>query len=292
MTLRALRRSAFAFVLGAGAWVISGPCPAATATTLSQSEQKVFNFAFATQLGSGVYDVNGRTLQVYRLPFAYTVRPVEGNPWGLRLNFPLTLGFYDFKAADVLESGLPSNVGTLSLVAGAEFLVPAAKNWLIKPLLEAGVGKEKSGSADTYVFTGGVSSLADFRAGRFDLNLGNKLAYTRLEVSASDKSDAIVFLETSLQARHTMGFSIKDHEVDYAMYGVQDLIVDRSSYPFEQGNGLYVDDQYEVGVTFGAREPFRLWKITLPRVGFGYRFGGGLSVFRLVLGTAAPSQDR
>jgi hypothetical protein len=35
----------------------------------------------------------------------------------------------------------------------------------------------------------------------------------------------------------------------------------------------------------GATERWRLWGIPLPRVGLGYRFGEGLSVYRLVLGS-------
>jgi len=45
---------------------------AAEPQPLTSSEQSVINFGFATQLGSGVYSVSGRTLQVYRLPFGYT----------------------------------------------------------------------------------------------------------------------------------------------------------------------------------------------------------------------------
>jgi hypothetical protein len=43
--------------------------------------------------------------------------------------------------------------------------------------------------------------------------------------------------------------------------------------------------QYEVGFTLGATEPLRVWGIKLPRVGFGYRFGEGLSVYRVVFGS-------
>src|SRR5262245_20657056 len=38
---------------------------------LTRSEQAVINFGFATQLGSGVYTMSGRTLQVYKIPFGY-----------------------------------------------------------------------------------------------------------------------------------------------------------------------------------------------------------------------------
>jgi hypothetical protein len=42
--------------------------------------------------------------------------------------------------------------------------------------------------------------------------------------------------------------------------------------------------QYEFGITFGWREPRRLWNIPLPRVGIGYRFGSSLDVVRIVFG--------
>lgn len=58
--------------------VLLAVSPTAVAQSLlSRDEQNVANFAFATQLGSGVYSVSGRTLQIYRLPFSHTLKPTE-----------------------------------------------------------------------------------------------------------------------------------------------------------------------------------------------------------------------
>src|SRR5512141_2038653 len=66
------------------------------AEPLSASEKTTFNYAFATQLGSGIYAISGRTLQVYRLPLSVTFRPEEeGSRKGWRFTFPVTLGFYN-----------------------------------------------------------------------------------------------------------------------------------------------------------------------------------------------------
>ncbi len=43
--------------------------------------------------------------------------------------------------------------------------------------------------------------------------------------------------------------------------------------------------QYEIGVTLGTTETRHLWRIPLPRVGIGYRFGSNLDVIRNVIGT-------
>jgi hypothetical protein len=54
--------------------VASDPAGAAAAA-LRQSQQPIANFAFASQLGAGVYSVEGRSVQIYRLPFEWELRP-------------------------------------------------------------------------------------------------------------------------------------------------------------------------------------------------------------------------
>jgi len=172
---------------------------------LSASEAKVVNYAFATQLGSGVYSVAGRLIQVYRIPFSYKVREEKEGDWGLRVTFPVTVGLYDFKAVDVLETGVPEHMDAASLVPGLEFRVPVLKDWLLKPYMEAGVGKEHSGGADFRIASGGVRSLADFRPGNFTLARGNTLGYAGVEPTGDRPADDLVMFETGLEARHSLG---------------------------------------------------------------------------------------
>jgi hypothetical protein len=64
-------RARLAYPLIAALAITQSPVASAQ-SLLSGDEQNVINFAFATQLGSGLYSVSGRTLQIYRLPFAMT----------------------------------------------------------------------------------------------------------------------------------------------------------------------------------------------------------------------------
>lgn len=145
------------------------------ATALRDNEADVIHFAFATQLGSGVYAIAGRTIQVHRLPTAWTIaEPGDGRP-GVRLRLPATFGLYDFAARDVVDSGLPDRLDTFSAAGGIELDFPLAHDW---------------------------------------------------------------------------------HVIPYA----------------------------EAGLTLGGRSPARIWKLPLPRIGLAYRFGDGISVYRLVFG--------
>lgn len=84
---------------------------AASPTSLTgaqvRADKQFTTYAFAHEFGSGVYDFNGRTLQVYGLPLAWTLREGEAARPGLRLRLPVTLGFLDFEPKDVLDTGLP-----------------------------------------------------------------------------------------------------------------------------------------------------------------------------------------
>lgn len=269
------------FVFAPGSMAAAGePMP------LSRNERRQFNYAFATRLGSGIYTISGRTLQVYRLPLSVTFRSEElGDRGGWRLTFPVTFGFYDFKAADILDEGLAHDVATLSLVPGAEFFVPITPKWLLTPYVEAGRVWDREGGEDASVYSAGVWSLLDLaEAGGFELRLGNGLNYTLVEPSSERGTDALVALESAFEARHPMGRSGWVARSDYGLYLAQNIHVQEPEYPFAEPGASGVLVQYEVGVTWGPRDQLRVWKIPVPRIGVGYLFGQDLSVIRFVIG--------
>jgi hypothetical protein len=276
-----------ALILGAAA-----PGSALADEVMTYQEERIVNYAYATRLGSGVYNVSGRTVQVYRLPFAWTPRPEAPGRMGVRVKLPLTIGFIDFEPIDVKDKGLPSDLDTVSFVPGIELLLRARENWLLMPYVEAGIAEDRAGDASAYVAAAGVRSVADFTAGRFRLALGNEAAYARVNPREDQPDDAFASFETCLEARHGMGFSIRGREADYGLYATQDLSWSNPSFPLRDTDPASFNDQYEVGVTFGTREPLEVWKIGLPRLGFGYRFANGVSVFRFVIGIPAPSLER
>ena len=77
------------------------------------------NYVFATDLGSGVYDLDGRTLQIYKLTYEKELRESTPEQLGVRFDLPVTFGFFDFKPTDVLSSGLPTRVDSFSVVPGS-----------------------------------------------------------------------------------------------------------------------------------------------------------------------------
>jgi hypothetical protein len=256
------------------------------AAPLKRSEEAVINFGFATQLGSGIYSVSGRTLQVYRLPFGYALPAREDARIRPRLTLPLTVGFLDFKARDVVDSGLPEGLDTISVVPGIALDIDIADDWQLEPFAEAGIARDREYEIDQRVYSLGLRSYFDFSPGATDWQLYNELVHVVVEQRSFDRTDDFTRLRIGTTARRPLDTAGTGRRADFLAYGLVELFTDSPVGP--AGSEERGDDsgaQFEIGITFGATEPLHLWKIKLPRVGLGYRMGEGLSAYRIVFGS-------
>jgi hypothetical protein len=254
----------------------------ARAQELRAEQSNVLHFAFASQVGSGVYDVNGRTVQIYRIPVG--VRLPEVDPtWGWRLTLPVTIGFFDLEPEDFLHTNVRENLSTVSFVPGLRFELPIRKNITIEPFVEGGMAWDLSGGTRTWVYAAGIASEIRFPWHELDGRLGNKLLWAGITGDGALLADDYGELETGLELSQPLWFGIHGRPVDAGLFAMSYLYFEpleafRSSGDFE------MRDQWEIGFTFGTRPPLEYKKVRMPRIGLSYRFGDGLSAARLVLG--------
>jgi hypothetical protein len=253
-------------------------------TPLTRSEQAFIDFGFANQLGSGVYTMSGRTLQVYRLPFGYEFDQDTDARVRAKLTLPVTLGFLDFEAADVVHTGLPDTLDSLSFVPGLTLEVRISPRWRLEPFVEAGIASDRTSDLDQRIYAAGLRSLYDLAHGATDWQLYDELIYAGVEQRSLDHTDDFTRLRVGVTARRPFDVAGNGRRADYLVYGFADAFLDTPESPLNGEEGGGGDTQLELGVTFGATEPIRLWRVPLPRIGLGYRFGDGLSVYRLVFG--------
>src|SRR5690349_4954011 len=93
------------------------PSIAAAQSAAARHDEAVstsISYVFATDLGSGVYDLGGRTLQIYRLTYTKELREPTPEKFGARLDLPVTFGFLDFSPVDVISRGLPTRIDSFS----------------------------------------------------------------------------------------------------------------------------------------------------------------------------------
>jgi len=258
--------------------------PARTQEADAGNDERL-NYAFASQLGSGIYDVSGRLVQIYRAPFALPVRDTEDREPGIRVDLPICLGLFDLDAEDVGATGMPEDVSAVSFVPGVALEFAVLRNWSLEPFVEAGVAWDLDGPGDAYVYALGVKSLATFRPRGVHLLLGTRLVYVGEHTPGAEYDEDFATLETGLELRSALARAVKGHRVNWGPYVMSYLYLEPTKVWLKE-KPLEVGSQYEVGFTVGPEERVDLWRFEVPRLGFGYRFGDGVSAMRLVLGAA------
>ena len=251
-------------------------------TLLSRDEQNVANFAFATQLGSGVYSVSGRTLQIYRLPFSHPLKSMDDSGFGVELTLPVTFGFYDFELQDTAHGDIPTDVDAVSFVPGLTLEFELRPGWTLEPYVEAGIARARDVDADSYVYAGGLRSLYAFDGQGFDWLLRNDLTFAGVDLRGTEGSNHFTRFQTVVTARRPFA---QRSSLDYLVYALNEFYVDQPDGPLDSAERGGSSVQYEIGFTLGTSEPRRIWRMPVPRVGVGYRFGSNLDVFRIVIGT-------
>src|SRR5471032_1749594 len=124
--------------LGVIAAVLYRGAAAATSTSAEPPASQPASYVFATELGSGVYDVGGRTLLVYRLPFSYSLRAATEDAPGLNLTLPAAVGFFNYSPVDLVHTQLPSHLDAFSFVPGLQLDYRLDEHWHVEPYARVG----------------------------------------------------------------------------------------------------------------------------------------------------------
>jgi hypothetical protein len=276
LTFRPSRLAVVGFLLAAA------PCAAQSpATREDEAVGAAINYVFATDLGSGVYDVEGRTLQLYRLTWRKELRETRADQVGVRFVLPVTAGFFDFTPLDVITSGPPTSVDSFSVVPGLEFDFLLARDWHLIPYARAGFSVASS-SVDGWLFGAGLRAekRGDFHG--WDMLVRSDLAYAGVQYREQASDDEFMRLRQGFDLTRGLRWEVRGRKVELGLYAIFDAITDPPTVPTADAETAPL--QAEFGFTFASRPRVKLWRFDMPRLGFGYRLAGELSAWRFVIG--------
>jgi len=147
-----------------------------------------------------------------------------------------------------------------------------------------GGAKDLSGGPTKFIYSSGIKSHLLFDLDPFDLTLGNALRNSGYTTFSGGPRDNFWSIETGLDVRFPLGFTIRRKEMLLSIYGVNYffpgdvVVVESKPEPIE------VRLQWEAGLTLSSKEGWRILFFDLARVGVGYRFGNVLVSLRLFIG--------
>ena len=277
---------ALALVACAASTLVPGSSAAAEGDDYSRAEQRAdqqfATYGFAHEFGSGVYDFQGRTLQVYTLPIGWTAREVSAGKPGLRLKLPVTLGFLDFQTSDVVSTGLPEAVDSISFVPGIEFRFELPHDWTLAPYVQAGASVADERDAETRLFGAGLRAERAFEAEGHPGFYASELIYSGVHYRGDLANDDLVRLRNGVHVNRMLEQHVGGRPLQLGLFTFVDVFLDPPTGP---ATGIDVPTvQIEAGLVLGTSPAFEIWGLPVPRVGLSYRFAGDLSTLRLVVG--------
>jgi hypothetical protein len=234
----------------------------------------LFNYSFAVWLGSGVYKVNDadKKFAVLRVPAAYTLRPVQSDQsapidrLGFRLLLPAVIGYEQ-------ETDTHFSYGAFAFVPGLEVQIPVNQYWYLKPFAQFGAGKDTAGGTLQYIYGGGVRSLVSIPWQKFVFGIGNSLVLAEERDASSSDTSGFSMFNAGLDIRHPTNWTLFDRKLDISGYFIVNYFKNSVDILSDDGSTSKINRLYDVGLTFGVKEPVDIWMVSFDRVGIDYRWG-------------------
>lgn len=242
------------------------------------------NYAYANYLGTGIYSAADRAVQVYHLPFRYTIREVSQDKGGLRLRLPVTIGFIDFDLPDVIDPNLPDRFETMTFVPGIQYLHQVNDKWSLSPFIDFGIGHDFETKNNAYVYGAGVNSLFVFKYESFNLEIYNEFLFAGNTTEIDDVRNEFSRFQTGINFQFPLDFKAWGRDPAISVYYLNYIYFNRLEFIRYLNDPIEVAVQNEVGVTFDTTPDMKLVGIPFSRIGLGYRFGNDIDVVRLVFG--------
>ena len=257
---------------------------AGTTCAAAATDTRIANYAFASELGSGIYEVGGRTIQVYQLQPSYKLRAASPHtsPPGIRLVLPLTVGFFNFQPSDLVHLHLPTSIGAMSLEPGVELDYQLQDAWHLIPYTKAGGTFASSTQLNAVLYGVGIRSDYHFSAAGGAGLWRADLTHVGVRYQSALPNDSFTRLRDGVELRRSFGWPSPHRAAQLGPYAITDFYL---AAPTGPGSGISARTvQFEAGLMLGADPMWEIHGVALPRIGIGYRVAGVLSGWRLVIG--------
>lgn len=279
-------KSTRSFLLLASFGLVLGlpPARAQDAAELDPGDEVNYPWVMSSADGGfGTGSVGDQSSRVLTIPVSIWLRRLtEGRKLGLRLRVTGVIGYQDFER---LEEFNVESIRLGGVFPGIEFLVPLSDRSMLRPFADIGLGLTNSEVEELLLTTFGLRTEFIFPWKRWELGLEPRAQAGVSWANTELVDDEYVVLTARIDARYPLGFRIGGRTPDVGAYFEPGYFPDALEFTDVKGVRGKIEKQYEVGVTVGFREKApKIWFIRVPRLGVGYRFGDGLTGWRIRIG--------
>ncbi len=249
------------------------------AAPAAAQDQGLDPLLFARPLDSGdAADVRAKGVQLFRVPLWVRIRGLDAHRWGLRVTFPVSLTSLRVEGASDVGVFV-KKLGIAAIVPGLELELPVGARGLMRPFVEAGVGKGTAGGSVEVLYGVGLRARMTQPVKRLNLIIGGAASHRKAQADVRDYDQHSTF-EVGVDGEVPLGFSIGQKAARAGLFtiarGFSGLELRR-----EGQDPVVLHRQFEAGVSFSTAPVLRIWKIRLPWIAAGYQFGRTISGVRI-----------
>lgn len=235
---------------------------------------------YASVFGTGVYRAGERSVTVLRAPVAWRLPVGERRDWSARLLLPVSIGWVDFGLESVIEEPLDS-VSMLIFTPGVEFELPLARDWTLKPYLNAGGGVEFQGDDSAWIYAAGLRARRALPCDAGECTFGASLTWAAYHSSHYGRDD-LTQLGLGLDLVGRRGPRWGGQQFRLGAFVVYRNYLEALDFVFDPLGIEPLDSEWELGVTLNPERELKILGLGIQRLGLGYRRGKGLRGLHLV----------
>jgi hypothetical protein len=243
------------------------------------------NVAYANILGSGIYEIGGRKAYVLNMRFEFVLYEPENRDWSMNLLLPVTVGLLDVDWDEFWGNGLDGDrLQTLGVTPGIEVDIPLTDHWTLKPFIQAGYVHDMKEDYDAWIYMGGLKSLLSYRLGEYTLGLGAGLVVAEQWPISRGENTGIGAVNLGLDIRRELNMQMRGQPLELSVFAIAAHYYNDLDLLSIEDSSFHIERTYEIGLTLGTAQPFRLLGMDWQRVGMGYMWGDGLESITFNLG--------
>ncbi len=243
------------------------------------------NIAYANILGSGIYEIGDRRAYVLNMPFEFVLYEPENRDWTMNLLLPVTVGVLDMDWDKFWDIDLDGDrLQTLGVTPGIEMDIPLDDHWNLKPFVQVGYIYDVNDDYDAWLFMGGIKGLARYQLGEYDIGLGAGVTVAEQRPVSSGDNTGIGVIDLGVDVRRTLDMQLRGQPMELSVYAIASHYFNKLDLLDVEDDDFHIEQTYEVGLTLGTAQPFRVLGIDWQSVGMGYMWGDGIESITFNLG--------
>jgi len=251
-------------------WLSVGVIQAQQRTVAIPSESgDLVHFSYATLLGTGIYKLDDRTVTIFRIPLGWTLRDSTPEKFGINLNLPVAVGFFDYEALDDLIP-LGDQLSTVSAVPGIE-LEYLIGDWRVAPAVYLGAGHDTTNSNTSVIYGGGISAVRPLKISYPEMNFGTSLLLSGYEPDQGE-GDFITRWSAGFDAIFPTKWKYGNRSIFVGGHAIGYLYLNKLQFRTIADTLIEIPGELEIGVFIGARPEPKIFGLKINRLGIGYRF--------------------